>query len=249
MSAARDVTEEESSNSQRMTQISEPRAGSHVASRKNIQTLKKGREVLGELYPILVDENGRIIDGNHRTVAGFKETKVLPWVKTPKDRIMARLWANHRRKVTESETSRAILELAVSLEREEKVAPEAVAARVVELSPFGKTLVYRYLPERFKQPAKVEAGKQTPHAKSAPLVEQKLQQPETPEAEPIQEPPRKTTKAPTLQEEATMFDTTPSKAKQPTVYEFRIEKLTVFVTIKSPYFVPRSALEIQIEHA
>lgn len=48
------------------------------------------------------------------------------------------------------------------------------------------------------------------------------------------------------QAEAEIFADARSKAKQPTVYEFKVRQLKVLVTVKLPYFVPARALRLHL---
>ena len=71
------------------------------------QELKSSSKRIGQLYPILVDYYGNIIDGKHRFSADRKwKTAILEHVKTEKDRLIARIISNTlRRSVSSTEKS------------------------------------------------------------------------------------------------------------------------------------------------
>ena len=73
-----------------------------------------------QLYPVLVDEAGEVIDGKHRLQAdpNWKKMKV-EGIKTTKDRLIARMVANGcRREIPAKEKKRWVNDLARILEKE-----------------------------------------------------------------------------------------------------------------------------------
>lgn len=64
-----------------------------------VKAIKKSAEKFKQLYPILEDAHGQIIDGEHRRVAlNSPDTRRLDYIKTKRDRLEARLIANHARR-------------------------------------------------------------------------------------------------------------------------------------------------------
>ena len=60
-----------------------------------VQDLKDSSKRIGQMYSILIDYNGYIIDGEHRLQANKEWKKVvLPNIKTEKDLLIARLCCN-----------------------------------------------------------------------------------------------------------------------------------------------------------
>lgn len=140
--------------------MAEPRAGTWAANQENIKMLKKGREVLGELYPILKDGDGEIIDGFHRNLAGFvTEVTLHPKSKFEKDLI--RFWANHRRDITKSERRDEVVRLAKDLEKD--IPKEEIASTLANSLPFDESYILMLLPLEYKQKQQVKAAKETPH--------------------------------------------------------------------------------------
>lgn len=217
--------------------MAEPTAGTRAANQENVKMLKKGRDVLGELYPILKDGNGEIIDGFHRNLAGFvTEVTLHPKSKFEKDLI--RFWANHRRDITKSERKDEVVRLAKDLEKD--VPKEEIASTLAKNLPFDESYILKLLPPEYKHENLTEAAKKTPHPKAGLS-------------------PAPKSARPSLADEAAVFDeasskaaiysVAPSKARQPMVYEFRVRQLKVLVTVKPPYFVPQSALAVDVEDA
>lgn len=104
---------------------------------------------IGQLYPILVDERGNIIDGLHRYDHSPKwDRKVVPWVKTRKDFLIARIHANlHRRSVPKKERVKQFRELADILFAE-GVQKAKLASTIAELTRFNDDYVRQLLPKR-----------------------------------------------------------------------------------------------------
>ena len=68
------------------------------------QELKSSSKRIGQLYPILVDYYGNIIDGKHRFSADRKwKRTILEGIKTEKDRLIARIIGNNLRRTVSSD--------------------------------------------------------------------------------------------------------------------------------------------------
>lgn len=81
--------------------------------RKIISDIKRSASSIGKLYPVLVDEQGQVIDGAHRLKADPNWFKVkVPGVKSEEDRLLARLITNVcRRNVSPGEKTLMLDEL------------------------------------------------------------------------------------------------------------------------------------------
>lgn len=112
--------------------------------------LKQSREVVGYLYPVLVDARGRVIDGHHRIRADPKWPKRRVGARTEKDRILLRIHANHVRRSVTLEERRADFEaLAKELEKE-GVTPDRMVSEVARLTCLTPRWVRELLPDRYK---------------------------------------------------------------------------------------------------
>ena len=124
-----------------------------------------------ELYPVLVAEDGEVLDGKHRVEAKPNWHKKTVKAETRLEKIAVRARAHYRRRIPQSETQALILEAAKELEKlsvpKEKVASEIVERRIFL---YNENYIRQLLPLEYKQPKKVEAAKL-----GAQLTEQKKQ--------------------------------------------------------------------------
>lgn len=113
--------------------------------------LKKSVEGLGQLYPILIDAHGNIIDGFHRKEIDPKwPTVKLEHIDSTVKLEAARLAANfNRRDVPPEELTQKIgFLIGAGLKVEE----------VAEQTGISERTIYKYMPERLKDKKMVEAG-------------------------------------------------------------------------------------------
>lgn len=116
--------------------------------------LKTSSIRIGQLYPILEDANGVIIDGEHRFQADGTWRRVrLEQIKTEKDRLVARIVANNvRRSVPQSEKQKLLNELG-SLLSSQGVASGRIAKSIAEETGMSYRWVMKYLSGEFKDGA------------------------------------------------------------------------------------------------
>lgn len=115
--------------------------------------LMKSKLQIGELYPLLEDAKGNMIDGHHRERADSTWTrKKLEQIDTEAKLWLARIAANtHRREIPRKERIVQMSELAKCLIRDEGVSKERLVDVLVELTTFSKGYIYRILPDEFKR--------------------------------------------------------------------------------------------------
>lgn len=105
---------------------------------------------IGQLYPILLDYYGNIIDGVHRYGVDKKWKKVrLKHILTEKDRLIARIVSNNVRRVVSHTEKRNLLERLGEIYFKE-VEPGGIAYKIAHETGMSYTWVMKYLPERFK---------------------------------------------------------------------------------------------------
>jgi hypothetical protein len=131
-------------------------------------SLQKSVKIVGELYPVLTNQDGKILDGSHRIESNPKHYRKIVQTKNRTEEILVRVHAHHRRQVPQEETKAMLVELAKELEKD-GIPKENVTAELYKLVPYTEQYVRRLLPEMYKQPEKVEAGRV-----GAQLTEQKL---------------------------------------------------------------------------
>ena len=122
-----------------------------------ITELRSSSERIGQLYPILVDHHGNIIDGEHRYGAdeGWRTIR-LDHIRTEKDRLIARIISNTVRRSVPRKEKTELLERLGEMYLSEGVEPGRIAYEIAEETGMSYTWVMKYLPERFKDSAQSE---------------------------------------------------------------------------------------------
>ena len=129
--------------------------------------LKKSKESIGQLYPILEAKDGEIIDGFHRQKADKNWKRIrLENIDTEEKKLIARLVSNyHRRKISREEKEQWINGLAKIYQKQGlKVegTHNQIKNRIMQVTGLGNVTVGLYLTAEFKQ--------EPPHIKSRPMV-------------------------------------------------------------------------------
>ena len=77
----------------------------------DVSDLRHSSEIIGKLYPILLDADGNIIDGKHRLAADSKWPAVrLFHIRSEKEHLLARLISNSCWRTVSAEEKRGMLE-------------------------------------------------------------------------------------------------------------------------------------------
>ena len=118
-----------------------------------VDGLGRSKMIAGQLQPILVDQHGNVVDGNHRlSVDPDWKFEKLDWVKTDKDRRVVKLHANYRRTVSHDELTADFIALAESLLRERIIDDlKDAASSVAKLVPYSERYVRKLLPSKYKR--------------------------------------------------------------------------------------------------
>jgi len=122
--------------------------------------LKKSREIVGPIYPVVVDKRTlEIVDGKHRKKADPEWPEIKVEFKSEKEKLLYRIHANlMRRKVSRKERAAQLLELALYLE-EEGVPKEKIAQEIVKLVPeLSPGYIMNLLPAKYKSEKRRKAG-------------------------------------------------------------------------------------------
>ncbi len=133
------------------------------------QTLKSSAEKVGCLYPILLDSNGEIIDGEHRFQVNRNWRKVkLTHVKTEKDKLIVKIVANNvRRRVSSTEKNRVLNQLGQVL-LNEGIEPGDIASVIAERTGMSYRWVTKYLSSEYKDRLQSKRAQSNPqHVASA----------------------------------------------------------------------------------
>jgi hypothetical protein len=128
-------------------------------------SLATSSEGLGELYPVIVDKFGNVIDGNHRLGENPNWHKeVRPQIDSPKKLQLAMLASNfNRRNMTAEEITQRITFLL-----NEGMKP----AEIAKVAGISERTIAKYTPQELKDRKKVEAGKASKLQNSAEDVQQ-----------------------------------------------------------------------------
>lgn len=121
--------------------------------------LKKS-EKIGQLYPVLVDAKGNVIDGFHRLEAdpNWRRERIKE-VDTEEKLLVARCVSNwHRRQVSREEKEEWINGLAqiyksqgLKVYGETRGSPNQILGRIVETTGLSERVIGNYLSDKFKQ--------------------------------------------------------------------------------------------------
>ena len=115
------------------------------------QELKSSSERIGQLYPILVDYYGNIIDGEHRFDADEKWKRLrLEYIKTEKDRLIARIISNTVRRSVSRKEKKELLGRLGEICFRKGIEPGKIAYEIAEETGMSYQWVMKYLPYRYK---------------------------------------------------------------------------------------------------
>ena len=121
------------------------------------EQLKSSSERIGQLYPILVDHYGNIIDGENRFGVDEKWRRVrLEHIRTEKDLLIARIISNTVRRSVPTKEKRELLERLGKIYLSEGIEPGMIAHKLADETGMSYTWVMKYLPHRFKNSVQSE---------------------------------------------------------------------------------------------
>jgi hypothetical protein len=114
-----------------------------------LEQIRRTLRSYGAVYPVLVDQDGRLIDGAHRLKVWPKWPKVvMKNVKTPYDLLAVRVLANTaRRTVSEQERVREIRKMGGFLEKMGLKTKDEQARKISQDTGLSETYVRRLLEE------------------------------------------------------------------------------------------------------
>ena len=122
--------------------------------------LKDSTRMIGQLYPVLLANDGSVLDGRHRLDENKNWRKIkLSHIKTETEKLTARIVANMcRRDISRSEKEECVTKLAEQLKKE-GIEEGKIAKRISDLTGMTQKWVWSYLPQKLKMEEKVKAGK------------------------------------------------------------------------------------------
>jgi len=122
------------------------------------ESLKKSSETVGLLYEAIVSEDGEVLDGKHRLEVNPNWPQKKVKAETRMQKILVRMHAHYRRRVSREETQSMLLELAQELEKT-GIPKEDVSTELAKKTPYSEQYIRELLPVEYKKPEKVEAAK------------------------------------------------------------------------------------------
>ena len=124
---------------------------SQLLVKMNTEELKNSSDRIGQLYPILVDHYGHIIDGEHRSIANPNWRRVtLDHIKTEKDLLIARNACNTIRRNATGKEKTELLEKLGQMCINDGTPIGKVAYELMYQTGMSYRWVAKYLPTRFK---------------------------------------------------------------------------------------------------
>jgi hypothetical protein len=122
-----------------------------VEDKSDVSDLKRSSQRVGRLYPILLDKNGNVIDGQHRLAADAAWPRLrLDYVCSEKERLLARLVSNVCRRTVSPREKKEMLGRLGAICLEEGGKPGELAYRLAEETGMSYTWVMKYLPDKYK---------------------------------------------------------------------------------------------------
>lgn len=133
------------------------------------QELKDSMKRIGQLYPILTDCYGNIIDGKHRFNVDEKWKKIkLTQIKTEKERLIARIISNNVRRTVSTGEKTELLRRLGQICFNEGIAPGKIAQAIAYQTGMSYRWVTKYMPENFKDNLQSERARSA--ARHAPGI-------------------------------------------------------------------------------
>lgn len=130
------------------------------SEKMEFEHLKFSSKAIGQLYPVLVDHHGNIIDGEHRlkTNENWKKVKV-DHITTEKDRLLAKIISNNVRRNVSIKEKRELLGNLGKIFLEKGVERGQIAYKIAEESGMSYRWVIKYLPDEFKDKLQSDRNK------------------------------------------------------------------------------------------
>ena len=119
--------------------------------KRMVSELRSSSERVGQLYPILLDHHGNIIDGEHRYGAdeGWRTIR-LDHIRTERDLLIARVVSNTVRRSLPRREKTELLSRLGEIYLSEGVEPGKIAYKITEETGMSHRWVVKYLPNKFK---------------------------------------------------------------------------------------------------
>jgi hypothetical protein len=121
-----------------------------------ITRLRKLRGLVGEVYPVIVDAEGNIIDGWHRVKVDPSWHKKIVECKDMGEKALVWFAAHERRTVSQKELSTNMIHVAEKLLRQ-GIQRDQIVAKIAELTGYTEQYIRKFLPAQYKAKEKARA--------------------------------------------------------------------------------------------
>jgi len=122
-----------------------------VIDKELVDRLRASKLKVGPIYPVLVDKEGEVIDGEHRLAADPNWPKwKLTWVDTEELRLAIREQVNTLRRVVSFQERKKELTKLAELIKERAPDKATVVSEVAKATGFTERYVRRALPDEYK---------------------------------------------------------------------------------------------------
>lgn len=123
--------------------------------------LKQSEDKIGQLYPVLLAKDGKIIDGLHRlNIDSQWKTETLEYIDTREKFLKARIISNlHRRTVPAQEIRAWLNELAELAFTEKGIKPGKISGWIADETGYSSITIRPYLDDKYKYTPSQEGGK------------------------------------------------------------------------------------------
>ena len=132
--------------------------------------LKKSKETIGQLYPILEAKDGEIIDGFHREEADRNWKRVrLEHIDTEEKKFIARLVAN-KQVESKDEVNRECINGLAELYKDLLTGGASVREKIADVTGLDPSTVSQYLDDKYKLRIHEKPVKQSPRVPASQAI-------------------------------------------------------------------------------
>ena len=130
-----------------------------------VDLLRRSKEQLGDINPVILDTDGEVLSGRHRVAAKWMNKHIVDTEKLAERKGVPRAVAkeivrsalNVQRKPSEEETKQSLTKAAKAL-ADSGIQPGEIVDELAEHFPYSADYIRRLLPFEFKDPEKAKAG-------------------------------------------------------------------------------------------
>jgi hypothetical protein len=133
-----------------------------VPEKNHVEALKRTYELVGPLYEVLVDQDGKVLQGANRLATGMNWPTRTKLVESNLQRLLIRLLGNVQRQPKEEEVKYLLTKIAEELVATQKIPEAEVCNEICKMfSPqiYTDRRIRQLLEDKYKVGYKVDAGR------------------------------------------------------------------------------------------